>query len=175
MRLSIYHFEQTGFCTYVILSSVVSSHQHVDELSEGLIWASWEGCLEDVIFLLSTGVEVNTRGQVRLRMSLLGHCIFPIKHQLAKFVPMKLFSSKNVLLTSQARAADPVNQQKNDLFCCRSIKQTAKKFSRPTINLPIITATVSRSSELDPSLWHGSFLRQQSTRFDKHGNVLISF
>ena len=54
------------------------------------MWASWEGCLEDVVFhpsteeedhilhpsteedvvfLLSTGVEVNTRGQVRLRES----------------------------------------------------------------------------------------------------------
>ena len=40
------------------------SYQHVDELSEGLVWASQEGCLEDVVFLLSTGVEVNTRGQV---------------------------------------------------------------------------------------------------------------
>ena len=40
-------------------------YQHVDELSEGLVWASREGCLEDVVFLLSIGVEVNTRGQVR--------------------------------------------------------------------------------------------------------------
>ena len=40
-------------------------YQHVDELSEGLVWASQEGCLEDVVFLLSTGVEVNSRGQVR--------------------------------------------------------------------------------------------------------------
>ena len=40
-------------------------YQHVDELSEGLVWASLEGSLEDVIFLLSTGVEVNSRGQVR--------------------------------------------------------------------------------------------------------------
>ena len=51
----------------------VSSQQHVDELSEGLIWASREGCLEDVVFLLSIGVEVNSRGQVRLRISLSGH------------------------------------------------------------------------------------------------------
>ena len=41
-------------------------YQHVDELSEGLVWASQGGCLEYVIFLLSTGVEVNSRGQVRL-------------------------------------------------------------------------------------------------------------
>ena len=40
-------------------------YQHLDELSEGLIWASQEGCLDDVVFLLSTGVEVNSRGQVR--------------------------------------------------------------------------------------------------------------
>ena len=40
-------------------------YQHVDELSEGLVWASRKGCLEDVVFLLSTEVEVNTRGQVR--------------------------------------------------------------------------------------------------------------
>lgn len=31
------------------------------------MWASLEGCLEDVVFLLSAGVEVNSRGQVRLR------------------------------------------------------------------------------------------------------------
>ena len=84
-------------CNLVQLHScVVSSHQHVDELSEGLIWASREGCLEDVVFLLSTGVEVNTRGQVRLRRSRSGYytsyCIagnfckaenFPIKHHAA--------------------------------------------------------------------------------------------
>ena len=40
--------------------------QYVDEFSEGLLWASEEGCLEDVVFLLSTGVEVNSRGQVRV-------------------------------------------------------------------------------------------------------------
>ena len=28
------------------------------------MWASREGCLEDVVFLLSIGVEVNSRGQV---------------------------------------------------------------------------------------------------------------
>ena len=39
--------------------------QHVDELSEGLVWASQEGCLEDVIFLLHTGVKVNSSNQVR--------------------------------------------------------------------------------------------------------------
>ena len=33
------------------------------------MWASREGCLEDVVFLLSTGVEVNSRGQVRC------HCL----------------------------------------------------------------------------------------------------
>ena len=44
-------------------------YQQVDELSEGLVWASREGCLEDVVFLLSTGVEVNSRGQVRERES----------------------------------------------------------------------------------------------------------
>ena len=61
-------FKQTSICADMILHScVVSSHQPLDELSEGLIWASGEGCLEDVVFLLSTGVEVNTRGQVRLR------------------------------------------------------------------------------------------------------------
>ena len=53
-------------------SRFVSIHQPVDELSEGLIWASGEGCLEDVIFLLSTGVEVNSRGQVRLRVPMSG-------------------------------------------------------------------------------------------------------
>ena len=53
-------------CSLVQLHCVVSSHQlRVDELSEGLIWASGEGCLEDVVFLLSTGVEVNSKGQVR--------------------------------------------------------------------------------------------------------------
>ena len=39
--------------------------QHVDELSEGLVWASQEGCLEDVVFLLRAGVKVNSRNQVR--------------------------------------------------------------------------------------------------------------
>ena len=29
------------------------------------MWASQEGCLEDVVFLLSSGVEVNSRSQVR--------------------------------------------------------------------------------------------------------------
>ena len=47
-------------------------YQHVDELSEGLVWASREGCLEDVVFLLSTGVEVNSRSQVRC------HCLATI-------------------------------------------------------------------------------------------------
>ena len=50
------------------------SYQHVDEQSEGLVWASWEGCLEDVVFLLSTGVEVNSRSQVRLRETPLRQC-----------------------------------------------------------------------------------------------------
>jgi len=36
-----------------------------DEQSEALLWTSWEGCLDDVILLLSSGVEVNSRGQVR--------------------------------------------------------------------------------------------------------------
>ena len=38
--------------------------QYVDEFSKRLVWASEVGCLEDVVFLLSTGVEVNSRGQV---------------------------------------------------------------------------------------------------------------
>ena len=57
--------------------------------------------------------------------------IFTIKHQLVKFVPMKIFSSKMFLLTSRAqclRVTDPVNCQKVHLFCCRSIKQTAEIF-----------------------------------------------
>ena len=41
-------------------------YKHVDELSEGLVWASQEGCLDDVAFLLSTGVDANSKGQVRL-------------------------------------------------------------------------------------------------------------
>ena len=41
-------------------------HQHVDELSEGLVWTSREGCLDDVVFLLSAGVDSNSKGQVRL-------------------------------------------------------------------------------------------------------------
>ena len=48
-----------------------------------------------------------------------------------KFVPTKIFSSKMFLLTSQAqclRVVDPVNCQKVDLFCRRSIKQTAEIF-----------------------------------------------
>ena len=63
---------QIGFCAILQFRCVASIHQPVDELSEGLIWASREGCLEDVVFLLTTGVEVNSRGQVRLRMSLSG-------------------------------------------------------------------------------------------------------
>ena len=59
-------------CAIIITLCVVFIYQPVDELSEGLIWASREGCLEDVVFLLTTGVEVNSRGQVRLRMSLSG-------------------------------------------------------------------------------------------------------
>ena len=38
----------------------------MNEFSEGLLWASGEGCLEGVVFLLSTGVEVDSRGQVRV-------------------------------------------------------------------------------------------------------------
>ena len=48
-----------------------------------------------------------------------------------KFVPTKIISSKIFLLTSQAQylwLADPVNCQKVDLFCCRSIEQTAEIF-----------------------------------------------
>jgi len=56
--------EQMYSHTIILLSFL---YQHVDELSEGLVWASQEGCLEDVVFLLSTGVEVNSRAQVRLR------------------------------------------------------------------------------------------------------------
>ena len=74
------HFKQSNFCAdisamssaIIITLCVVSIYQPVDELSEGLIWASREGCLEDVVFLLTTGVEVNSRGQVRLRMLLSG-------------------------------------------------------------------------------------------------------
>ena len=50
-------------CVLIILLWFL--YQHVDELSEGLVWASQGGCLEDVVFLLSTGVEVNSRSQVR--------------------------------------------------------------------------------------------------------------
>ena len=49
------------FCAIILYDF---SYQHVDEQSEGLVWASQEGCLEDVVFLLSTGVEVNSRSQV---------------------------------------------------------------------------------------------------------------
>ena len=58
--------EQMYSHTIILLSFL---YQHVDELSEGLVWASREGCLEDVVFLLSTGVEVNSRGQVREKES----------------------------------------------------------------------------------------------------------
>ena len=47
------------YCMFILL-------QHIDEQSEGLVWASGEGCLEDVVFLLCTGVEVNSEGQVRV-------------------------------------------------------------------------------------------------------------
>ena len=53
---------------------------------------------------------------------------FPDQTPACEICSHKAFSSKNFLLTSQAQAADPVNQQKNDLFCCRIIKQTAKNF-----------------------------------------------
>jgi len=49
---------------YVIAHSL-QDMRHRDEQSEVLLWASGEGCLEDVILLLSSGVEVNSRGQVR--------------------------------------------------------------------------------------------------------------
>ena len=65
------------FCLHVrvaVVNLMLSGHcglccflcQHVNEFSEGLLWASGEGCLEDVVFLLSTEVEVNSRDQVRL-------------------------------------------------------------------------------------------------------------
>jgi len=56
---------------YISLQSITA-----DERSEGLVWASGEGCLEDVVFLLSTGVKVNGRGQVRVGMSLLDPWVF---------------------------------------------------------------------------------------------------
>ena len=47
------------------MSLLYCVHQPVDEVSEGLTWAIWEGCLEDVAFLFNTGVEVNRKDQVR--------------------------------------------------------------------------------------------------------------
>ena len=61
---------------YLCNYTFVFLYQPVDELSEGLVWASKEGCLEDVVFLLSTEVEVNSRGQVRERVTLLGQCTY---------------------------------------------------------------------------------------------------
>ena len=57
--------------------------------------------------------------------------IFMIKHQLAKICFHENFSSKMFLLTSRAqclRVANPVNCQKVDLFCHRSIEQTVEIF-----------------------------------------------
>ena len=34
-----------------------------------------------------------------------------------------------------------------------------------------LAATANRSTELAPSLWHGSFRQQRPTRFDKRGNL----
>ena len=74
-----------------------------------------------------------------------------------KFVLAKICSSTNFLLiTSRAqclRAVDPVNQQKIDLFCHRSIEQLWKIFA----TYDQLAANANRSSELAPSLWHGSF------------------
>ena len=68
------------------------------------------------------------------------------------FVPVKICSSKNFLLTSQAqclRATDPVNRQKADLFCRRSLEQTqCGNFSRPTINSPQLR--IDPRSQLPP-------------------------
>ena len=87
--------------------------------------------------------------------------IFTIKHQLAKkFVPTKISSSKNFLLTmswgSQAlccQGADPVTRLKIDPCCRGSIKQT-RKFSLPTLNSLVVTTTVNGSLELALSLLH---------------------
>ena len=54
--------------------------QHLDEQLEALLWASREGCLEDVVFFLSTGVELNSRGQVRLELPLLNPLIFRVDY-----------------------------------------------------------------------------------------------
>ena len=89
-----YHCIQWTVCCFL--------RQYVNEFSEGLLWASEEGCLEDVVFLLSTGVEVNSRGQVRFcnvcstcqtKVQLLSHtcCIFtcgtccPVTHVLPAY------------------------------------------------------------------------------------------
>ena len=48
-----------------ILPLLCCIHQPVDEVSDGLTWAIWEGRLEDVAFLFNTGVEVNRKDQVR--------------------------------------------------------------------------------------------------------------
>ena len=89
--------------------------------------------------------------------------IFMIKHQLTKICSHKNFSSKVFLLTSRAqclRVADPVNRQKVDLFCHRSIEQTAEI----CCDLRSTRRTANTSSELAPFGMAG-FHRQQPTRF----------
>ena len=76
-----------------------------------------------------------------------------------KFVPMKISSSKNFLLTSWGSqeqcvwGADPVNRQKFVVEPSRKLQ----KFFTTYDNFPVITTTVNRSSELAPSLWYASF------------------
>ena len=75
-----------------------------------------------------------------------------------------LFPQKFLLPTL---IADELRKLSTVCLSCRSSKLTenlsqnhranCRNFSRPTINLPVITTIANRSSELAPSLWHGSF------------------
>ena len=83
----------------------------------------------------------------------------------------KFFLQNFLLSTSRAqclRAADPVNQQKVDAFCRRSIEQIACFATYDQL-----AATANRSSELAPSLWHGGFSLSATYTLYKRGNVTI--
>ena len=85
--------------------------------------------------------------------------IFAIKSQL-----VKICSRKNFFL--QKFLADELRKSTTVCLSRRSSKSTEilvepssklRKFFVIYDNSPVITATVNRSSELVPSLWHGSF------------------
>ena len=98
-----------------------------------------------------------------------------------KFVTAKFLSPKiSCRVTGSAAQHDCVRlpqlavSKKLTYVVIEASSKLQKFFARPMINSPVVTATANRSSELAPFGLTVS-RRQQPTRFDKRGNVLLSF